>query len=76
MGQEIPITTEQQLENQTDADQAETEDDSYLQELEQFRKNPINLNTADADELKQLRIVTDCQFYCLPQFIWQTHQRL
>ena len=60
-GQEIPITTEQQLENQTDADQAETEDDAYLQELEQFRKNPINLNTADADELKQLRIVTDLQ---------------
>lgn len=59
--QEIPITTEQQLENQTDADQGETEDDAYLQELEQFRKNPINLNTADADELKQLRIVTDLQ---------------
>ena len=60
-GQEIPVTTEQQLENQTDADQGETEDDAYLQELEQFRKNPINLNTADADELKQLRIVTDLQ---------------
>ena len=59
--QEIPITTEQQLENQTDADQGETEDDAYLQELEQFRKNPINLNTADADELKQLRIITDLQ---------------
>jgi hypothetical protein len=59
--QEIPPATEQQLENQTDADQGETEDDSYLQELEQFRKNPINLNTADADELKQLRIVTDLQ---------------
>jgi hypothetical protein len=60
-GQDIPATTEQQLENQTDADQAETEDDSYLQDLEQFRKNPINLNTADADELKRLRIVTDLQ---------------
>lgn len=60
-GQEIPITTEQQLENQTDADQGETEDDSYLQELEHFRKNPVNLNTADADELRQLRIVTDLQ---------------
>jgi hypothetical protein len=59
--QEIPVSTEQQLENQTDADQGETEDDSYLQELEQFRRNPINLNTADADELKQLRIVTDLQ---------------
>ena len=59
--QEIPVTTEQQLENQTDADQGETEDDSYLQELEQFRRNPININTADADELKQLRIITDLQ---------------
>jgi hypothetical protein len=60
-GQEIPLSTEQQLENQTDADQGETEDDSYLQELEQFRKHPVNLNTADADELKQLRILTDLQ---------------
>ncbi|NOT51533.1 MAG: helix-hairpin-helix domain-containing protein [Chitinophagaceae bacterium] len=59
--QEIPVSTEQQLENQTDADQGETEDDAYLQELEQFRKNPINLNSADADELKQLRIITDLQ---------------
>ena len=59
--QEIPVTAEQQLENQTDADQGETEDDSYLQELEQFKKNPININSADADELKQLRIITDLQ---------------
>ncbi|MBI5856537.1 MAG: helix-hairpin-helix domain-containing protein [Sphingobacteriales bacterium] len=59
--QEIPVSTEQQLENQADADQGETEDDSYLQELEHFRKNPVNLNTADADELKQLRIITDLQ---------------
>ena len=59
--QEIPVTTEQQLENQTDADQGETEDDTYLLELEHFKKNPLNLNLADADELKQLRIVTDLQ---------------
>ena len=59
--QEIPLSTEQQLENLTDADQAETEDDTFLQELENFRKNPINLNTSDADELKQLRMVTDLQ---------------
>ena len=59
--QEIPVTAEQQLENQTDADQGETEDDTYLLELEQFKKNPLNLNLADADELKQLRIVTDLQ---------------
>lgn len=59
--QEIPANTEQQLENLTDADQAETEDDSYLQQLEYFKKNPVNLNTADANELKELRILTDLQ---------------
>lgn len=60
-GQEIPVTTEQQLENLADAEQAETEDDTYLQELEHFKNNPVNLNTADADELKQLRILTGLQ---------------
>jgi hypothetical protein len=37
-GQDIPPSTEQQLENLTDIDQAETEDDSYLQQLEQYRR--------------------------------------
>jgi DNA uptake protein ComE-like DNA-binding protein len=60
-GQEIPVSTEQQLENQTDADQGETEDDAWLQDLEHFRKDPLNLNTADAEELKQLRIISDLQ---------------
>jgi Helix-hairpin-helix motif len=60
-GQDIPPATEQQLENLTDADQAETEDDSYLQQLEQFRKNPLNLNLAEASELRDLRILTDLQ---------------
>lgn len=59
--QDIPPVTEQQLENLTDADQAETEDDSYLQQLEHFRKSPVNLNTADAAELKELRMITDLQ---------------
>lgn len=65
MAQEIPVANEQQLENQTDADQAETEDDNWLQDLEHFRKNPLNINTADAEELKQLRIVTDLQIASL-----------
>lgn len=61
VAQEIPVSTEQQLENQTDAAEEETEDDTYLQDLEHFRKMPLNLNTADADELKQLRVLTDLQ---------------
>jgi hypothetical protein len=60
-GQEIPPTTEQQLENLTDIDQSETEDDSYLQQLEHFKKHPLNLNEADANELKELIFLTDLQ---------------
>ena len=52
---------EQQLENLTDADQAETEDDSFLQQLEGFRKNRLNLNTADENDLRELRILTGLQ---------------
>ena len=60
--QETPVsTTEQQLENLTDADQNETEDDSYLQQLEQFRKNPVNLNTADENDLRELKILSGLQ---------------
>ena len=60
--QEVPVsTTEQQLENLTDADQSETEDDNLLLELEQFRNHPLNLNLADEDDLKELRILTGLQ---------------
>lgn len=58
--QDIPATTEQQLENHASAGE-ETEDDSWLLEMEHFRKDPLNINTADADELRQLRIITDLQ---------------
>ncbi|MBC7511419.1 MAG: hypothetical protein H7320_22125, partial [Ferruginibacter sp.] len=38
---------EQQLENITEnSADAETEDDSYLQEMIQYQKHPININTA------------------------------
>ncbi|MEO6612161.1 MAG: helix-hairpin-helix domain-containing protein [Chitinophagaceae bacterium] len=60
-GQELPSSTEQQLENQADADQQETEDDSYLQDLGRFRAFPVNLNTAGANELKQLGILNELQ---------------
>jgi hypothetical protein len=59
--QEIPPTTEQQLENITDISEDETEDDSYLQQLEHFKKHPINLNETDANELKELMFLTDLQ---------------
>jgi hypothetical protein len=61
MGQNIPPTTEEQLENLTDAQQTETEDDSYLQELEHFKKHPLNLNVTYANELKELIFLNDLQ---------------
>ena len=59
-----PITpnTEQQLENVTENNEdLETEDDSYLQQMVQYIKNPIELNYADAAELNQLRMLTPMQ---------------
>lgn len=53
---------EQQLENITENNaDAETEDDSYLQEMMQYQKNPININTASASLLNGLRILSPMQ---------------
>src|SRR6187401_861722 len=61
-GQESPVSTlEQQFENLTDVDQAETEDDSYHQQWERFRRNPLNLNTADENDLRELKILSGLQ---------------
>lgn len=60
---EIPTTTaEQQLENITENNaDAETEDDFYLQQMQQYIKNPINLNSVDEANLKVLRILSPIQ---------------
>jgi len=53
---------EQELENLTQNNEdAETEDDSYQQELAQYLKHPINLNTADAVLLNELRPLSALQ---------------
>lgn len=59
-----PITpnTEQQLENITENNEDnETEDDSYQQQLIQYLKNPVNLNEASSQDLKEFRILTPIQ---------------
>lgn len=59
--------TEQQLENLTAANEDnETEDDSYLQQLQRFKRNPLNLNTASANDLRELLLLSD---YQIAQFI-------
>lgn len=55
-------TTEQQIENITEnnADE-ETEDDSYLQQMENYLRHPVNINTADEAELRELIVLTPLQ---------------
>jgi len=56
--QELPSTTQQQLENLGDES---LEDDALLQQLEFYRKHPVNLNTASAEDLQPLRFLTALQ---------------
>lgn len=60
--------SEQQLENLTEQQEGETEDDSYLQALIQLNKNPINLNTATENGLRELRILSDFQIQSLLRY--------
>lgn len=54
--------TEQQLENITENNaDIETEDDAYLQQMQEFLRNPVELNVAGEAELNQLRILTPVQ---------------
>ncbi len=57
-----PPIIEQQLENLTEnSDDLETEDDSYLQEMQHFIDDPVNLNNATESDLKQLKVLTALQ---------------
>jgi hypothetical protein len=58
--QEVQNTTvEQALEDLANADETETEDDSYQQALSQLRRNPLNLNTASLADLQVFRVLNE-----------------
>ena len=59
--QEIPQGIEEQLENLAEQQQAISEDDNQLLQLAQFRKEPLNLNTANKNELFALGFLNDLQ---------------
>lgn len=59
--QELGSAIEQQLETITAAEESETEDDAYLQQLDFLRRHPLNLNTADASDLAGLLVVSEAQ---------------
>lgn len=56
--QEVPLSTEQQVENLAEE---HPEDDALLQQLAFYQKHPINLNTATADELSVLLMLSGLQ---------------
>lgn len=57
-----PIIIEQQLENLTEnSEDVETEDDSYLQEMQHFLDEQLNLNNASESDLKLLKVLTPLQ---------------
>ena len=69
--QEIPPPgTEQQFENIASTEESETEDDSYLQQLTEFKKHPIQLNSTDGAELKELKMLSPLQ---IEQFLSYRH---
>ncbi|HSK13570.1 MAG TPA: helix-hairpin-helix domain-containing protein, partial [Phnomibacter sp.] len=58
--QEVTNTNvEQALEDLAEAEELETEDDSYLQQLSQLRRSPLNLNTATLAELQIFRFLNE-----------------
>lgn len=65
---QVPPVTEQQIENLSDLLESDTEDDQLLQQLEFFQRNPLNINTATTDELRQLRIISDLKIQNLLQY--------
>jgi len=59
--QDVPPITQQQLENVAEANDEDPKDDNLLQQLDYFRRHPINLNAATTEELQGLKIITDLQ---------------
>lgn len=64
------------IENTASQNESESFDyDAFIDELEQFRKNPINLNKADENTLADLPLLTPVQVTSLLQYI-QLHGNL
>lgn len=59
--QEIPEGSEQQLEQQAESGVNDEDDDQWLQDLDFFRKHPLDINGAGAAELRRLRILNEIQ---------------
>ncbi len=59
--QEVTTELQQQLELQAEKNDAGTEDDGFLLDLDRFRKSPLLLNTATEEELQGLVMLSALQ---------------
>ena len=59
--QDLPSSTKQQLESLADVIEEETEDDTYLQQLNFLQNEPLNLNMATKDQLQLFYFLTELQ---------------
>ena len=64
-GQDLPPITQQQLESLAETNDEEPKDDNFLQQLEYFRRHPINLNSATIEELQAIRFLNELQIASL-----------
>lgn len=58
--QEIPVNVQQQMEEQSERSSS-LEDDTWLQQMEQFARHKLNLNKADAVDLRRLGLLNEMQ---------------
>ncbi|HTE24919.1 hypothetical protein [Flavitalea sp.] len=61
----LTMQEEMLLETQASETEGEVDDDSYLVTLNEFRKHPLPINTADENIFRELRILTDLQIHQL-----------
>jgi len=65
ISQDLPPITQQQLENLAETSDEEPKDDNFLQQLDYFKRHPINLNSATIEELQAIRFLNDLQIASL-----------
>lgn len=66
--QEVPENTKQQLENLAEVTEEETENDELQQQWNYLKKDPLNLNTATAEDLQLLPFITGLQIQNLIRY--------
>lgn len=64
----VTIRQEQQLETLAEREETMLEEDTYLEQLEVFRRHPIHLNTASPEELQLLQLLSAMQVHALIQY--------